>query len=138
MTVPPLEADAKQCAFCRRELPIEDFRRWTESEDGHLAVCFDCEGLHERLGNYHLTTQQFFAMLDAQGWKCPVCKKGLTITTVAIDHDHRCCNRDGSCGKCVRGLLDRDCNAGLGLLGDDVATVNAGALYLLRWESRSG
>ena len=126
----------KQCTFCQQELPIGLYRRWTGSEDGHLAVCFDCESLNERLGNYHLTIKQFFEMLEAQGWKCPVCGKALTVLTAAIDHDHRCCNRDGSCGKCVRGLLDRDCNAGLGLLGDEVSRLQAGALYLIRWEAR--
>lgn len=28
----------------------------------------------------------------------------------AVDHDHRCCSGQDSCGQCIRGIICRDCN----------------------------
>lgn len=30
-----------------------------------------------------------------------------------VDHDHKCCSGDKSCGKCVRGILCPGCNTGM-------------------------
>lgn len=36
-----------------------------------------------------------------------------------VDHDHKCCPANRSCGKCIRGLVCGPCNFAMGLLGDD-------------------
>lgn len=51
-----------------------------------------------------------------------------------VDHDHRCCSGDKSCGKCIRGLLCRSCNAGLGHFRDNVDMLMNAIDYLV--ESR--
>ena len=125
------ELDAlKQCKTCERFLELRMFRRWNQSPDGHLYTCMECDGLHERLGNYRITVRQFILILQRQGWIDPVCGRLLTPATASVDHDHLCCKKDGSCGKCVRGALCVECNAGMGLLGDDPVRMLAGYKYL--------
>jgi hypothetical protein len=33
-----------------------------------------------------------------------------------VDHDHSCCPGRQTCGKCVRGLICRQCNTAFGVL----------------------
>lgn len=39
--------------------------------------------------------------------------------TPCVDHDHKCCAGNRSCGKCIRGLLCRQCNLLLGVAKDN-------------------
>lgn len=65
---------------------------------------------------YGLTAEKAAALVEGYGGKCPVC---LRVPAVwAVDHDHACCPGKFSCGSCVRGLLCRPCNRGLGYIGD--------------------
>jgi hypothetical protein len=73
-----------------------------------------------RLWTYGLTEEQYEAILKAQHGIC-IC--GVDFDTnqhkPCVDHDHKCCPGNRSCGKCVRGILGRSCNIALGLLKDD-------------------
>lgn len=53
-----------------------------------------------------------------------------------IDHDHSCCPGKGSCGKCVRGILCRNCNVGLGFLKDSIPRLEDAISYLSSYEAR--
>lgn len=46
-------------------------------------------------------------------WGCVMCGE---TEVLSIDHDHSCCPRTGSCGKCNRGVLCRACNLKAGWL----------------------
>lgn len=105
----------------------------------------ECDGVHTSSGycgrHYNLLVQRFarygitreFAdeLLAKQGKKCAVCRREATLSDLAIDHDHDCCPKGGSCGRCVRGLLCGLCNLGLGSFRDD-ADVLAQAIAYLR------
>lgn len=70
---------------------------------------------------YNITQEQYEQLSASQDGKCAICSKTPkeTGSALCVDHDHRCCPNNRSCGKCVRGLLCRTCNLALGLLGDD-------------------
>ena len=95
---------------------------------------------------YNITTDDFYAMLEAQGGGCAVCGRHPEevpgrIKRLVIDHDHQCCPAGGSCGKCVRGLLCNPCNHLLGIAADDPTWLIAAIRYLERTRSakpRSG
>lgn len=78
----------------------------------------------------------------AQNPGCDVCGtnilKRMPRTTgrarpfLVVDHDHRCCPSDRSCGSCFRGLLCMSCNSAAGFLRDSPANATALAAYLER------
>jgi len=92
---------------------------------------------HHLKSRYGLTIDQFDAMLVAQRNQCLICQRDLAGVPLAVDHNHACCpggDHTRTCGKCIRGILCRQCNVALGLLQDDPATLRAAADYI---ESRS-
>jgi hypothetical protein len=83
-----------------------------------------------RQRKYGLTPADFEAMLCAQDGVCAICAQPETATrgdqlrSLCVDHNH-------DTGQ-IRGLLCSACNTGIGLLGDDVARLEAAASYLRR------
>lgn len=67
-----------------------------------------------------LTVDQFVAMDEAQDFCCAIC--GGEMLPPHIDHCHN--------SRRVRGLLCRNCNSGIGLLGDDPQRLTAAANYV--------
>ena len=70
-----------------------------------------------RLQRYHLTQEEYDAVLVAQGGVCADCG-GLETRTfkgrvlaLAIDHDHDCCPGQRTCGSCLRGIVCARCNS---------------------------
>jgi hypothetical protein len=71
-----------------------------------------------RLSRYSLTQERFDLLLEAQGQSCGMCHEQFEGgQSIFIDHDHECCpDEKKSCGECVRGILCRRCNTGLGYI----------------------
>jgi hypothetical protein len=83
----------------------------------------------------------FAALWDAQKGLCACCDKpmlreGKDPTSVVADHDSACCPGKKSCGRCVRGLIHRNCNLVLGYAKDDIEVLRSAANYLERWGCR--
>ncbi|MFW3172577.1 endonuclease domain-containing protein [Geodermatophilus sp. CPCC 206100] len=70
-------------------------------------------------------------LIEQQGGECAI--DGCEEPAFALDHDHRCCSvkraRDG-CGRCIRGVLCRHCNSGLGFFMDDAEVIESAVRYL--------
>lgn len=115
-----------------RELVLAKNRRYIEANpDVERRI---------KLRRFGMTLDDYEAMLVAQGGVCAVCQQPETRTTrsgrvmaLAIDHDHRCCPGDGSCGRCIRALLCANCNQAAGLLGEDAERIRQLADYLDKW-----
>ena len=98
-----------------------------------------------RLGHlrtkYSISLVEYEERLAAQGGRCPTCLRtvdeapqpartsGLGLVFV-VDHDHRCCPTERTCGKCIRGLLCSPCNMTLGFMQDDTARLERAIEYL--------
>lgn len=87
-----------------------------------------------RRRQYGLKPGEYEAMLVAQNDRCRGCQR--TDALLRVDHDHSCCQKLPTCGKCNRGLLCDTCNRGVGFLKDDPATLRALADYLDEYEAR--
>lgn len=120
----------KYCRTCETIKPLTDFPTRKRSTDGAYFRCRDCARRFDReqhlAKNYSMGTIQVEAMLAEQDGRCAIC---LTAQAIHIDHDH-------ATGK-VRGMLCFRCNAALGQLADDPATVRRAAAYL-EGRSQSG
>lgn len=76
---------------------------------------------NSRKSRYGISAEQFEEMVDRQKGACAICCRPEPL---GVDH----CHQTGE----VRGPLCRRCNAGIGMLGDDVETVSAALEYLKR------
>jgi hypothetical protein len=115
----------KRCTQCGELKSHNDFHRNRNKHDGLQVHCKQCnrakgqawraahpERVKERNAVYSITShgitvEQYQVMLAAQGGACADCGE---VKALEIDHDHECCDRIRSCGKCVRDLVCGSCN----------------------------
>ena len=144
----------KTCSKCKVEKPLEDFHKGATT-----TICKECKRLYDveyrpvwnkkpysRITRYksHLkkrysiTLEDLILIYESQGGGCAICNKALPHPAdeqgdkwqTNIDHDHNCCPTATTCGKCVRGMLCRDCNLMLGHAKDNLNTLKKAVEYL--------
>lgn len=107
-----------------RERSTERMRRWRAANpDRH----FD----RYLRGRYGITLDTYQSILALQGGRCGLCSTAPDDKPLHVDHDHRCCPGQRSCGACVRGLLCGGCNRALGRFRDDPNIVLRAHAYLV-------
>ncbi|MFI9228619.1 endonuclease domain-containing protein [Streptomyces rimosus] len=90
---------------------------WRVDEGAKGKTCPQCLNANRQYRRHNLTRPRVNAILRAQDDTCPLCHRLGGDPSMEgpswwqIDHDHKCCPGQTSCGQCVRGLLCRDCNA---------------------------
>jgi hypothetical protein len=107
--------------------------RWQRKQELHgrdvLLAQIRANSLKRRFG---LTTEEYDALLAAQGGGCAICGRTPEENgrRLPVDHDHACCpDRSRTCGRCIRGLLCTPCNNRLGVI-ENVEWVAAATVYL--------
>jgi hypothetical protein len=100
-----------------------------------LSYCIECAPLLSRtrtLKKYNLSLDDYHEILKSQDYSCKICNQRDTSyrKRLSVDHDHSCCPGEGSCGKCIRGLLCHHCNSGLGNAKDSVEILQKMIDYL--------
>ena len=102
---------------------------------------YNRETVHSQYGNgsieyrryvkYKIHPDEYNKMLEKQDGKCAICEKKLVSQRdTHLDHDHKCCPGRSSCGKCIRGILCRDCNLLLGNAEDNIKILKSAIQYL--------
>ena len=113
---------------------MDGFYNDSKSPDGKKRSCIVCDkkakkayvdSRRNQAVKFKLTVEQLKEMTDKG---CYIC--GSTESRMVVDHDHACCNKDGSCGKCVRGILCGHCNRGLGFFEDSIDKLEKAIQYL--------
>lgn len=77
---------------------------------------------------YGMTVEDFQNLLVQQDYRCGICNRRQEDTNdgyLVVDHDHN--------SSYTRGLLCRQCNAGMGALGDSIDLLKHAILYLQNW-----
>ena len=125
----------RTCNVCFEDKPLTDY--YKTSKGGYHGKCKVCYKLKqtrpspESRKEYYLqrafgmSLEDYSEKLEAQGGVCGICgshppenrKKYL-----AVDH----CHESGE----IRGLLCDNCNRGLGLLGDNISSLQKAIEYL--------
>lgn len=99
--------------FCSRECGLEYRRPATKARQQARYRANRAEYIAAaRLSNfraYGITPEQYDEQVKRQDGRCLICRR-RSRKSLAMDHDHSCCPRKGSCGRCLRGLLCADCN----------------------------
>lgn len=121
------EHGRKHCVRCDGWKQEADFSAHKTTADKLAPWCRRCT----HLAKYNLTPQQYDELSRSRNGRCHSCSV-LPAAGLVVDHDHACCDKEGSCGRCVRGLLCDACNKILGLARDDVARLNDAVAYLQR------
>lgn len=82
----------------------------------------------KRRSQYGLKPGEYDALVAAQEGRCRGCNRD--DVKLHLDHDHACCPKLPTCGKCNRGLLCDRCNRAIGFVQDDPVTLRRLASYL--------
>jgi Recombination endonuclease VII len=145
-------ATERQCtAHCGKTLKAEEYEWADAAHTRRRGDCKDCQydKAKERIRNdrrshlrrqrinnlkhkYGLSLEQWTDIYNRQDGNCPICGKEVDVND-AVDHDHGCCQGQGSCGECVRGILHTRCNSLLGFAGDDPEMLQAAINYLRKY-----
>jgi len=122
----------KTCSKCGGD---KGFYRHSARKDGLQLLCKPCGNHASRkyqLGKYGLTHDDYQTLWDDQNGLCAICEQPETtsrkgkLQLLSVDH----CHTTGG----VRGLLCRNCNLAIGLLGDNIKLLSTAMTYLLQAE----
>jgi hypothetical protein len=129
-TIHELRSDRTKSCGCLR-----DENRKTQNGLGRDAAHVRTNTLKHL---FKLTPEMVKQKLETQNDCCSICRQPFTETPT-VDHDHACCSNGKNrqtCGRCVRGLLCKQCNAGLGNFKDNPQTLQNAILYLAEWTQK--
>ncbi len=123
-------------ALARRLEYNREWHKRNKAQQKDYARDYNIRTLKAR--RYNISLETLERMFAEQDGRCKLCSRPLRLNTpggkkadtACVDHDRRCCDRNGSCGACVRGLLCSPCNMALGLLKDNVGTLQKAVAYL--------
>ena len=108
-------------------------KRWQKENQNARRIT---ENHSRRRRLFGLDEAAYQEKLDSQHGGCAICGgvNSNTRRALAVDHDHKCCPGEKSCGKCVRGLLCDNCNHAIGKFRDDPALLRNAIKYLSSWQ----
>lgn len=135
----------KVCPQCEENKPTSEYGKNKASANGICCWCLACcrqldkmriartqtgeykakKRNRDLVSKYGITLEEYYALLEAQQYKCRICKctdPGRTGFW-KVDHDH-------SIGHFVRGILCHNCNALLGHAKDSIEILQSAAHYL--------
>lgn len=119
-----MEDDEKVCYLCERSLGLTDFH-------SKRRECKDCSKGIKLTYRYGISMEDYEKLLEEQLGVCAICERSPDeVGVLAVDHDHRCCPTERTCGNCIRKLLCTDCNISIGRFNDNVLRLERAAEYL--------
>lgn len=138
----------KVCRKCRIPKDTQEFHRASKAsktKDGLQSWCMSCCSIYQRERAFANPAYKKYAHIkyaykleqdeydEAVKKGCGLCgiKTGVVF---AVDHDHSCCPKTPTCGKCVRSILCSRCNSLLGRGEDSIERLEDAIKYLKDWK----
>ena len=84
--------------------------------------------------DFNISLDDYNKLMVEQNGVCAGCLKPFPHRNLGVDHNHKCCSGDKSCGKCIRGLLCVKCNATLGMCEDSIPVLKRLIVYLEKYQ----
>ena len=128
MLIQKIEAGMRTCEKCRTphmdpKMPHEGRKLCNACspvghvtpEMAHTLIPFmrhrnmNWKQLYAQLRRYGMSYTTLVQYVKKQGLNCGMCDE-LIVGAFNIDHDHGCCPKVPTCGKCNRGLICSRCN----------------------------
>ena len=127
----------KLCATCKINNRKTSFNNWVEKHPKQRREIVNTWNANNRTKLkgyqlkrcYQLSINDIELKIQKQNNQCAICEKEF-ISSPHIDHDHGCCPGRTTCGKCIRGLLCKACNRGLGMFSDKEVLLEKALAYL--------
>jgi len=124
-----MSESTKTCSACKEEKSVEDFYLKDKPTQRFSKTCKTCDKERIRMRylktKFDLSYDDYCEMERGQNGVCAICGQFETHRRgqrLCVDHNHET-------GE-TRGLLCHHCNTGIGLLGDDVETLQKAIDYL--------
>lgn len=123
------DAGLKECSRCSTWKDLGHFTNKSRSKDGLNMECRECSRDQKLLRKYGITSRDYAGLISAQAHLCDSCSSSITAAGF-VDHNHRCCPSEVSCGQCIRGILCLGCNTALGAFADSLPNLLESKNYL--------
>ena len=124
-------ANARAWAERNPERRAEICQAWIENNPEQFKLI-------QRRSRYGMSPEDFGKLLTKQRGRCAGCGRVFDEQRWSrphVDHDHKCCPGERSCGKCNRGLLCFSCNVIIGHARDNTMTLINLSDYLSSYAS---
>lgn len=132
------------CSICRTDFTVRNLVGRPKGQSVYCSPECSRKGLtkitvergrrvgQNRVFRFGISQERFEKLLAEQNYRCALCDAPDTGVDRwwHIDHDHSCCPGKKTCGKCVRGILCRNCNIMLGHAKDNPVILDKAARYL--------
>lgn len=126
------------CRRCDEFKPPESFSNRNDNKKIKKTYCKKCTiyiGHVRSYDKYKITPEDYLEMEKSQGGVCKICKNDNNGKRLMVDHDHKCCPGVRTCGRCIRGLLCKNCNWALGNAKEDILILQKMIEYLNCYKS---
>lgn len=118
----------------KKQVSDRKSKKYWENPEAHRARArqrrISGKTLASEMAEFGLTAAQYHEMLQQQGGRCAICNSNKSRGRLAVDH----CHQTGA----VRGLLCHRCNLAIGKLGDNAASLQKAADYIIGRDSTFG
>lgn len=116
----------RECSRCLKMIKLSQFNKHGgKTSTAYLGIhpyCKECSAEKHLISKYGITMNQKLEMIKSQNNKCKICEIKLPSDKLRIDHCHN--------SNIIRGILCDDCNVTLGLVKENIQTLENMILYL--------